>query len=42
MENISKYGYSKKISKSRGHGNVEEAIKIALDAKEKYPEENIF
>ena len=42
MENISKYSYSRKISKSRNHGNVEEAITIALEAKERYPEENIF
>lgn len=42
MENISKYDYSKRISKSRNHGKIEEAIKITLEAKEKYPKENIF
>lgn len=42
MENISKYSYSRKISKSRNHGNIEEAIEIALEAKGEYPEENIF
>lgn len=42
MENISKYSYSKKISKSRNQGNLEAAIEIAIEAKQKYPEENIF
>jgi len=42
MENISKYSYSRRISKSRNYGNIDEAIKIALDAKAMYPEENIF
>lgn len=42
MENISKYSYSKKISKSRNQGNIQEAIEIASEARKKYPEENIF
>ena len=42
MEKITKYSYSRRISKSRNHGNIEEAINIALEAREMYPEENIF
>lgn len=42
MEKISKYSYSKKISKSRNYGKIKEAIEIALEAKEEYPDENIF
>ena len=42
MEKISKYSYSKKISISRNYGKIEEAIEIALEAKEEYPDENIF
>ncbi|MEY8423085.1 ATP-binding protein [Lachnospiraceae bacterium 38-14] len=42
MENITKYSYSKRISASRYHGEIDEAINIALEAKEKYPNENIF
>ena len=34
MEKISKYSYSKKISISRNYGKIEEAIEIALEAKE--------
>lgn len=39
---MTKYGYSRKISKSRNHENIDEAIELALEAKKKYPEENIF
>lgn len=42
MENRTKYDYSKSISVSRSCGNINEAINIALEAKEKYPNENIF
>lgn len=42
MENMTKYSYSRKISKSRNHENIDEAIELALEAKKKYPEENIF
>ena len=42
MEKISKYSYSKKISISRNYGKIEEAIEIALEAKEEYPDENIL
>ncbi|MCI9417411.1 MAG: hypothetical protein HFI82_08375 [Eubacterium sp.] len=42
MENVTKFDYSKKISKSRNYGNINEAIDLALEAKKKYPEENIF
>lgn len=42
MENISKYSYSRKISKCRNSGKIKEAIEIALEAREKYSEENIF
>lgn len=42
MENVTKFDYSRKISKSRNYGNINEAIDLALEAKKKYPEENIF
>ncbi|MDO5151701.1 MAG: histidine kinase dimerization/phospho-acceptor domain-containing protein [Oscillospiraceae bacterium] len=42
MENMSKYNYSRKISRIRNKGNVKRAIEIALEAREKYPGENIF
>lgn len=42
MEKITKYDYSKRILASRNCGKIKEAIKIALEAKDKYPYENIF
>lgn len=42
MEKISKYSYSRKISRSRNSGKLDEAINIALEATENYPNENIF
>ena len=42
MENITKYDFSEKISKKRRMGKADDAVDIALQAKEKYPKENIF
>lgn len=42
MESITKYDYSKMISVSRNSGKIDESIAIALEAKKRYPEENIF
>lgn len=39
---MAKYEYSKKISVYRSCGKINESISMALDAIEKYPEENIF
>lgn len=42
MREMSKFEYSERISKERTAGRVDDAIKFALQAKEKYPKENIF
>ena len=42
MENITKYDFSVNISKKRRMGKADDAVDIALQAKEKYPKENIF
>lgn len=42
MGNLTKYDYSRNISKSRKCGKIDEAINWALEAKKNYPTENIF
>ncbi|MDE5908034.1 MAG: hypothetical protein K2H52_04740 [Lachnospiraceae bacterium] len=42
MENLTKFNYSERISEKRKMGKADDAIDIALQAKERYPEENIF
>lgn len=42
MENMTKFDYSEKILEKRRMGKTADAIGIALQAKERYPEENIF
>lgn len=39
---MTKFDYSEKISEMRCFGRIDDAIEIALQAKECYPEENIF
>lgn len=39
---MTKYDYSKMISTSRSNGKIDESIAIALEAKKRYPDENIF
>lgn len=41
-KNMTKYDYSKMISTSRSNGKIDESIAIALEAKKRYPDENIF
>lgn len=42
MGSMTKFDYSEKISEKRRMGKMDDAIDIALQAKERYPEENIF
>lgn len=39
---MTKFDYSEKISEKRRMGEADDAVNIALQAKERYPEENIF
>jgi len=42
VENWTKEIYLKRIGAGRSHGKISEAIDIALEAIEKYPDENVF
>ena len=42
MKEMTKFEYSERISRERNIGRVDDAIKFALQAKERYPKENIF
>lgn len=42
MENMTKFDFSEKISEERRVGNTSDAIDFALQARERYPKENIF
>lgn len=42
MENWTKEIYLKRIGAGRSHGKISEAIDIAIEAIEKYPDENVF
>jgi signal transduction histidine kinase len=42
MDNMTKYDYSRQILTIRNQGKMNGAICIALEARERYPDENIF
>lgn len=42
MEYLSKFDYSERIAEKRKTGKADDAIDFALQARERYPEENIF
>lgn len=42
MDNMTKFEFSESISEKRRMGKTDDAIDVALRAKERYPEENIF
>lgn len=42
MDGMTKFDYSKEISEERRAGNLDKAISVAIKARDKFPDENIF
>ena len=42
MTEMNKFTYSRMISQKRSEGKMQEAIRIAIEARDKFPDENIF